>query len=146
VPLTNEPVTVIGLDVPLYERDIEGLEVIPRDVIVLPPSDTVKVIETCVLLTRVALLITGADGAVAGADTVAVLENASVDPTEFVARTRQRIGLKYPKVKKLEGGVYVDDVELPGAVTYVGESNDCHWYAYIPSESSGSHVPLLTTE
>jgi hypothetical protein len=40
--------------------------------------------------------------------TVAVLENAAVEPLALVAVTRQRIGLKYPEVKKLAGGVYVD--------------------------------------
>ena len=46
MPLTNEPVTVIGLDVPLKESVIEGLDVMLTDVIGLPPSDTVKLIET----------------------------------------------------------------------------------------------------
>ena len=40
------------------------------------------------------------------AETVAVFdETAEVEPLAFVAVTRQRIGLWYPKVKKSEGGV-----------------------------------------
>jgi len=39
-----------------------------------------------------------------GAATVAVFEKAWFDPPAFDAVTRQRIGLKYPKLKKLEGG------------------------------------------
>ena len=84
-----------------------------------------------------------ADGVTA--DTVAVLENASVEPLAFTAVTRQRIGLKYPELKKLEGGVYVDRLLVPGALTYVGVSKDCHRYWYTPSASTGSHVPLLVT-
>jgi hypothetical protein len=58
------------------------------------------------------LLAEGATG-----DTVAVLEeNAAVEPLAFVAVTRQRIGLWYPKVKKLDGGVYVDKLLVPGAL------------------------------
>ena len=43
-------------------------------------------------------------GTVVPAETLAVLENAEADPPEFVAVTRQRIGLASPKEKKLEGG------------------------------------------
>jgi hypothetical protein len=41
-----------------------------------------------------------------GAETVAVLENAATDPPPFVAVTRQRIGLMYPREKKLDGAKY----------------------------------------
>jgi hypothetical protein len=48
----------------------------------------------------------GAVGTVNAEATVAVLEeNADVEPLGLVAVTRQRIGLWYPKAKKLEGGV-----------------------------------------
>jgi hypothetical protein len=43
-------------------------------------------------------------GTVVPAETLAVFEKAEVDPPEFVAVTRQRIGLENPKEKKLEGG------------------------------------------
>jgi hypothetical protein len=42
-----------------------------------------------------------------GDNTVALLENACVDPPAFVAVTRQRIGL-VKKEKKLGGGAYVE--------------------------------------
>jgi hypothetical protein len=49
------------------------------------------------------------DGGDRGADTDAVLEEVAVfDPAAFVAVTRQRIGLSYPREKKLEGGEYVE--------------------------------------
>jgi hypothetical protein len=67
------------------------------------------------------------EGITTGADTEAVLDEvAVVEPLALVAVTRQRIGLKYPNVKKLEGGVYVDRLLVPGALTYVGVSKDCH--------------------
>jgi hypothetical protein len=40
-----------------------------------------------------------------GAETVAVFENASVEPPAFVAVTRQRIGLTYIELK-FDGGEY----------------------------------------
>jgi hypothetical protein len=50
-------------------------------------------------------------------ETVAVLENAAVEPLAFAAVTRQRMGLEYPRLKKLDGGVYVDKLLVPGALT-----------------------------
>ena len=47
-----------------------------------------------------------------GAATVAVLENAAVEPPAFVAVTRQRIGLMYPREKKFDGGEY-DELVAP---------------------------------
>jgi hypothetical protein len=75
------------------------------------PSVKLSVIEDVVELEEV---IVGGDGA--GAETAAVLENASVEPLAFTAVTLQRIGLRYPKLKKLDGGVYVDKVLAPGAL------------------------------
>ena len=46
------------------------------------------------------------EGIDTGAETVAVLENAATDPPPFVAVTRQRIGLMYPREKKLDGAKY----------------------------------------
>ena len=37
-----------------------------------------------------------------------MLEKAWFDPPALEAVTRQRIGLKYPKLKKLDGGEYVE--------------------------------------
>ncbi len=46
------------------------------------------------------------EGITTGAETVAVLEKAGLPaPPELDAVTRQRIGLAYPRVKKLDGGV-----------------------------------------
>jgi hypothetical protein len=46
------------------------------------------------------------EGTDTGADTDAVLEKAAEEsPPELEAITRQRIGLAYPSVKKLDGGV-----------------------------------------
>jgi hypothetical protein len=59
----------------------------------------------------------GAPGTVFALTTAAVFEEtAEVEPLAFVAVTRQRIGLWYPKVKKSEGGVYVDKLLVPGAL------------------------------
>ena len=68
-----------------------------------PVVDAVKVVpESCVPLgERVTVPPVGTPGV-----TVAVFEDiAEVEPLAFVAVTRQRIGLRYPRVKKLEGGV-----------------------------------------
>jgi hypothetical protein len=71
-------------------------------------------------------------GVSAAPKTVAVLEKAAVELVAFAAVTLQRIGLEYPKLKKLEGGVYVDSVLVPGALiktVFVGGlSDDCHRY------------------
>jgi hypothetical protein len=57
-------------------------------------------------------------GVSAAPKTAAVFdETAEIEPLAFVAVTRQRIGLRYPKVKKSEGGVYVDKLLVPGALT-----------------------------
>jgi hypothetical protein len=60
--------------------------------------------------------------------TLTSLEVAEVDPVAFVAVTLQRIGLTY-KLKKLEGGEYVEDV-APEMLSHVDPwSLYCHWYA-----------------
>lgn len=66
------------------------------------------------------------EGIDTGADTVAVLEFAEADPPAFVAVTRQRIGLAYPREKKFEGGVY-DELVAPEILRYVDPwSRYCH--------------------
>lgn len=62
----------------------------------------------------------------AGVETVAVLENASVEPPTFVAVTRQRIGLTY-MLLKLEGGKYVELVAPDIFMNIAPWSLYCHW-------------------
>ena len=61
-----------------------------------------------------------------GAETVAVLENAAVDPPPFVAVTLQRIGLTYIELK-FDGGEY-DELVAPEILKNVAPwSLYCHW-------------------
>jgi len=80
------PVTVMGLDVPLYDNEIDGLEVKVTEVNTEPPVSQEKGIDTVVVFVTETVPIVGACGFVEGVTADDVLEFNDV-PLALVAVT-----------------------------------------------------------